>query len=128
MKGQLEALQGCLSLDPVSYLDRMDGMWCDYCAQLLTIRQVRGCFCVVYARVRACVCVCVCVCCVCQVSMLVSNQGHFPVLSPSPLQCLECKADCGGSGCVHHHPRPHTQLNKPLPAYQTIISARSAMG
>lgn len=43
VQAQMTALQGAVSLDPVAYLDRVDGMWCDYCAQLLTIRQVYGC-------------------------------------------------------------------------------------
>lgn len=42
VEGQLAQLQGCLTLDPVTYLDRVDCMWEDYCAQLLTIRQVGG--------------------------------------------------------------------------------------
>ena len=37
---EMAALQGAVTLDPVVYLDRVDSMWCDYCAQLLTIRQV----------------------------------------------------------------------------------------
>ncbi|KAF5826085.1 Cullin repeat-like-containing domain protein [Dunaliella salina] len=37
---QMVALQGSVALDPVTYLERVDGMWSDYCSQLLTIRQI----------------------------------------------------------------------------------------
>jgi len=37
---QMAALHGAVALDPVTYLERVDSMWSDYCSQLLTIRQI----------------------------------------------------------------------------------------
>ncbi|KAL6758019.1 cullin [Haematococcus lacustris] len=40
VSSRLAELCGSLSLDAVSFLDRVDALWVDLCAQLLTIRQV----------------------------------------------------------------------------------------